>query len=110
VKAYNDVKPGDQIECFERIEVAAHAVRRAPYFGRISEVAQEILQSNRPRIAAQLRRDLGEHGAWGMVRVNTGCRRSACPTWKMTRDLAHAKVFVTALAVRVAPRKPMKPR
>ena len=21
VKAYNDVKPGDQIECFERIEV-----------------------------------------------------------------------------------------
>ena len=22
VKAYNDVKPGDQIECFERIEVA----------------------------------------------------------------------------------------
>ena len=23
VKAYNDVKPGDQIECFERIEVSA---------------------------------------------------------------------------------------
>ena len=49
VKAYNDIKPGDQIECFERIEVQRTLLTR---------LAQKSFHRS-DRVSAQLRRELG---------------------------------------------------
>ncbi|KAG1470408.1 hypothetical protein G6F57_011797 [Rhizopus arrhizus] len=91
VKAYNDVKPGDQIECFERIEdptlVGSH-LNREP-----DRVPKTFHRTD--RVSAQLRRELG-------TLVHNAVREHGLPSVsvsdvEITRDMAHAKVFVTAL-------------
>src|SRR5688500_15932722 len=77
VKAYNDVKPGDQIECFERIEVQRTlSCRRSP--------------STAPTACPPS--SVASWARWCARRwPSTACRRSACrmsrsrATWRMPR-------------------------
>jgi hypothetical protein len=90
VKNYNDVKAGDQIEVFERIEVQRSG-NGAPERRRI--VTREYSRSL--RVAEQIQRELarldpdrGQGSALGMVSISEV---------RVSNDLAHAKVYITVI-------------
>ena len=89
VKSYNDVKVGDKIECFERVEV-----QRTLNGGREAGMATKSFHRT-DRVSAQLRRELG-------TLVHEAVREHGLPSVsvsdvEVSRDVAHAKVFITAL-------------
>ena len=113
VKQYNDVKPGDQIECFERIEVASapcnavsaeaseRGMRKYHRHSRLAALAahRRLMPSHAfhrtDRINAELRRELGTL-VHALVRDHALPQASVSDV-EVTRDLDVATVWVTAL-------------
>ncbi len=86
VKNYNDVRVGDQIECYSRVEVArtVAVIRHAnKAFPRSQRIAQQIQQT----LSELIRRELRDPRL-GMVTLTEV---------RMSKDLSYAKVYFSVL-------------